>query len=56
MVKVIDAPGYADFDADLIMEVPSVTGELMSILGDPDTKEIFVIPSRYVEEGAIEAC
>jgi len=50
MVSVSGAPGYEDFEADLIMEVPSVTGELMSVVGDPETKEIFVIPSRYVEE------
>lgn len=56
MVRVIGAPGYEDFDADLIMEIPSVTGEMTCILGDPDTKEIFVIPSRYVEEGAIDEC
>lgn len=49
MVKIVNAPGYDDFEADLIMEVPSVTGELMSFLGDPGTKEIFVIPSRCVE-------
>jgi len=50
MVKVAGAPGYADFEADLIMMVPSVTGELMAALGDPETKEIFVIPARYVSE------
>lgn len=48
-MKVVGAPGYADFEAEPIMEVLSVTGELMSVLGDPETKEIFVIPARYVE-------
>lgn len=48
MVSVIGAPGYADFEADLIMEVPSATGEPMSVVGDPDTKEIFVIPAKHV--------
>ena len=56
MVKVIGAPGYEDFEAELIMEVLGVDGTLTSILGDPDTKEIFVIPSRYVEENSKEEC
>lgn len=45
MVRVVGAPGYEDFE-----------GEKISRIGDPITKEIFVIPSRYVEEGAIEEC
>lgn len=46
-VEVIGAPGYEDFEAELIMEVPSVTGELMSVVGD-ENKEIHVIPAHYV--------
>jgi len=49
MVKVTGAPGYEDFEADLIMEVPSVDGQMISFLGDPETKEIFVVPSKHVE-------
>lgn len=56
MVKIVNAPGYEDFEANLIMEVLSVTGELMSILDDPETKEIFVIPSRYIDEGDRDGC
>lgn len=46
-VAVIGAPGFEDFEADLIMEVPSVTGELMSVVGTDD-KGIYVIPAHYV--------
>lgn len=46
-VEVIGAPGFEDFEAELIMEVPSVTGELMSIVGTDD-KEIHVVPAHYV--------
>lgn len=56
MVKIVGAPGYEDFEAEMIMEVFSVTGELMSIVEDPATEEVFVIPSRYVGEGVIEEC
>lgn len=46
-VEVIGAPGFEDFEAELIMEVPSVTGELMSIVGTDD-KEIHVVPAHHV--------
>ena len=46
-VEVIGAPGYEDFEAELVMEVPSVTGELMSVVGG-ENKEIHVIPAHYV--------
>lgn len=46
-VEVIGAPGYEDFEAELITEVPSVTGELMSVVGCDD-KEIHVIPAHFV--------
>lgn len=56
MVRVVGAPGYEDFEGELILEIFSPVNELISRIGDPITKEIFVIPSRYVEEGAIEEC
>lgn len=56
MVNVVGAPGYDDFEADLIMEVTHPDGHLMSVLGDPITEEIFVIPSKYVDEKAQEEC
>lgn len=46
-VEVINAPGYEDFEGELIMEVPSVTGELMSIVGD-ENKALHIIPAHYV--------
>lgn len=46
-VKVIGAPGFEDFDGELIMEVPGPQG-LMSIVGDRETKHVDVIPSIYV--------
>lgn len=47
-VEVIGAPGFKDFfDAELIMEVPSVSGELMSIVGTDD-KETHVVPAHHV--------
>ena len=46
-VEVIGAPGFEDFEAELIMDVPSVTGELMSVVGCED-KEIHVVPAHYV--------
>lgn len=50
MVRVSGAPGYADFEADLIMEIPRVDGVMVCILGAPESKEVFVIESRHVEE------
>ena len=49
-MKVSGAPGYADFEADLILECPRADGMMVCILGDPETKEIFVIESQYVTE------
>ena len=50
-VQVSGAPGYADFEADLIMEIPRVDGVMMSIVGNGgDVKSVEVIESRYVEE------
>lgn len=46
-VEVIGAPGFEDFfEAELIMEVPSVSGELMSVVGRDE--EIHVIPAHHV--------
>jgi hypothetical protein len=50
MVKIVGAPGYADFEAELIMVVSGVDGEAKAVVGDPETLEIFVIPSRHLEE------
>lgn len=47
-VEVIGAPGFEEFfDAELIMDVPSATGELMSVVGCED-KEIHVVPAHHV--------
>lgn len=46
-VEVIGAPGFEDFEADLIMDVPSVGGQLMSVVGTED-KNVHVIPAHYV--------
>ena len=48
-VQVADAPGYDDFKGEEIMCVPSADGRLVSIVGDPITKEIFVIDAQHVE-------
>ncbi len=50
MAKVSGAPGYADFEADVILHVPAVDGRMVYILGDPETKEVFVINEEYVTE------
>lgn len=51
-VRVIGAPGYADFDADLIMEVPSVDGTMMAIVGiETDGKKSqTVVPASCVTQ------
>jgi len=49
MVKVSGAPGYEDFEAEQIMIVRAVDDRTMAILGDPETKEIFIIPTDYCE-------
>lgn len=52
-VQVTNAPGLKDFEADLIMEVPRADGVMVCIVvcivGDTETKETFVIESRYVK-------
>lgn len=32
-VKVSNAPGYEDFEGELIMEAPSADGNMMSVVG-----------------------
>lgn len=53
-VRVVNAPGYEDFEGDLIMEVPRVDDAMVSIIGiRGETKKddhIAVIRSEYVEE------
>lgn len=56
MVTVIGASGHEDFEGELIAELPSMRGGLISIIRDPNTEETFVIPSQYVDEGALEEC
>ena len=46
-VKVIGAPGFEDFDGELIMEVPGPNG-MMSVVGDVATGHIDIVPSTYV--------
>lgn len=49
-VKVINAPGFADFKGILLMEVPRVDGVLVSVVGCEcdDSREVYVIESEYV--------
>lgn len=49
MVTVSGAPGYEDFEAEQIMIVQSIDGRMMVALGDPGTKEIFLISAEYCE-------
>ena len=48
-VQVTNTPGREDFEADLIMEVPRADGVMVCIVYHRETKETFVIESRYVE-------
>ena len=47
MVKIVGAPGYEDFMAELILTCPRADGVSVCIVGD-ENKEIFVIESQYV--------
>lgn len=48
-VHISGAPGYDDFDAEYIMSAGSVDSRgPLAVVGDPETKEIFVIPAQYV--------
>lgn len=48
-VQVTDAPGYEDFEAELILRTPGwdERGDLC-IVGDRETLEVFVIPLKCV--------
>lgn len=48
-VKVADAPGYEDFEAELIFTTAGLDerGDV-AVVGIPETFEIFVIPLKYV--------
>ena len=46
-VRVINAPGLEDFEADLIMLVSSVTGQMVAVVGD-DEGEVFAIPEVHI--------
>lgn len=51
MVKVVGAPGYEDFEAEYVSgfeRVETPAGVVMSIVGDPETKEVFVVPATCV--------
>ena len=63
-VKVEGAPGYANFEGELVLRVDASDGRSMSVISwesdeyrdecNPQDsyykRELFVIPSRYVEE------
>ncbi len=51
-VRVINAPGYEDFDGVLRMEVPRADGVPMSVVGyEWEGKRDFALfESRYVQE------
>jgi hypothetical protein len=57
MVTVIGAPGYDDFSAELVIEIPRIGDNVMlSILHNPDLDEFFVIESEYVHIPEREEC
>lgn len=45
-VKVTGHPGWDDFEGDLIMEIPSIDGRMMSVVGwdrsDPNGFDVFM--------------
>lgn len=52
-VKVTGAPGFEDFEGELIMTVPRIDGVSVSAVGYtlPDGRRDFeLVESRYVEE------
>ena len=51
-VRVTNAPGYADFDGILLMEVPNAMGEPMSVVGWEleGERDYSAFPSIYVTE------
>jgi hypothetical protein len=49
-VRVVGAPGYEDFQGEFIMKVSAPDERELVIIGESETKEIFVIGSEYVTE------
>lgn len=52
-VRIVDAPGFEDFEGELIMTVPRIDGVSVSAVGYtlPDGRRDFeLVESRYVEE------
>jgi hypothetical protein len=49
MVTVKGAPGYEDFEGEMVMEFPRGDGVTFCIIRDPLTSEIFVIRDEYVQ-------
>jgi len=49
-VRVVDAPGYADFDGVLLMEVSSVDNRPMSVVGFEweGVRDFELFPSEFV--------
>lgn len=54
-VRVIDAPGYADFDGELIMNVKSVDDRPLSVVGFvwEGKRETAIVPATCVHQGYI---
>ena len=50
MVKVVGAPGYEDFRAQVVLEATRQDGVEMSIVVDLDDGEIIIVRSQYVHE------
>lgn len=51
-VKVYGAPGYEDFEAELVPGLEEIilpAGVRLSVVRDPKTKEVFVVPAICVE-------
>jgi hypothetical protein len=46
-VRVTGAPGYEDFEADLILQCDAPVGQVSIVADDDD--EIHVIDNRYVQ-------
>lgn len=49
-VRVVNTPGYEDFDAELIMTAPSVDGRRLCVVGFEweGKRDFAVIPAQYV--------
>lgn len=51
-VQVTGAPGYEDFEGELLMDASRSDGVMISVVGarDGDENTVHVIESKYVEE------